>query len=266
MDAVVERWERFLAQIRTRFQDLMREASVGCAALLEQSDFNTVAMSKAWHAMEMRAKELSTKVEETWSQQVVAAFSAASASAPVLAREREKGTPLRDWMEIEIERTRTRGVLRRLPKAARACPRAGGARRAVHAVRGRAAKPRGFRAVNVRCPNCGTTSTYEPGASVRLVEALGVHSLCEEAAWNELVEWRLAERAWKRARPETLAHIERVEHAQIAYLTAYLRHRARFLPETARDFEKDMEGRMRQFYQSLAHNKAWVEGGRARRG
>jgi hypothetical protein len=45
-------------------------------------------MGNAWSAMERRAKELGTKVEETWSEQVEKKFEEADAPPPIVARER----------------------------------------------------------------------------------------------------------------------------------------------------------------------------------
>ncbi len=257
-DAVVARWDGFLAQIKQRFDQVMVEAHQGCMGLLHQTDFNSVAMGNAWSAMERRAKELSTKVDETWRSAVETKFEESGASQAVVERERKKGADFRFWLDNEIERNR----IALYNEASRALM--GEAQRAVgdgfKCTQCGAALPvkLSFRAVSAKCGHCGAVSTCEPGMHMRMVEAMGVHAMCEQAAWEEWLVWQNAERAWKAARPETYESIERVEKALIAYWTRYLRHRAELMPETAAAFDKDLSGKLAYFYQGLAHNKAWL--------
>ena len=74
MSAVTARWDGFLAQIRDRFSTIMGEAREGCPMVLEQADFDPTPMGVAWGAIEMRAKQLETKIEDTWNDQVEGAF------------------------------------------------------------------------------------------------------------------------------------------------------------------------------------------------
>ncbi len=95
MNAVVARWAGFLMQVQERFATIMREAQEGCPLLLAQAAFDPVPMGNAWGAMEMRARQLETKIEETWSDQVEGAFERAGATPDALAYERAKGDAMR---------------------------------------------------------------------------------------------------------------------------------------------------------------------------
>ncbi|MDB4997360.1 MAG: hypothetical protein JWM74_4792, partial [Myxococcaceae bacterium] len=247
-----------------RFVGIMGEAREGCLMLLEQTDFNTITMGNAWTGMEMRAKELQRKVDDTWRDAVEPKFEEASAPREVIARERQKKDDFTDWLDVETERTRIAiycDATRRLMEHTRTtategvrCSQCGATIEA----------PGGFRAVNVGCKHCGTVNTYEPGTKVRMIEAMGTHPLCEEHAWEAWLEMRRAERAWKSARPETIDSIRRYEHAQLAYWQTYLQFRARMQPELVPALDKDLRGKMAHFYISLEHNKAWVAAGKPR--
>ncbi len=93
------------------------------------------------------------------------------------------------------------------------------------------AVPHTFRVLNVACAHCRTVNEYEPGTRTRYVEASCLHSLCQEASWNEFVAMHQAEDAYKRARPHTIQHIQAWEAAQIAYHRKYLTTRLQYLPD-----------------------------------
>lgn len=263
MNAVVARWDGFLAQVRERFLQIMREAEEGCPMLLEQAEYDPVPMGNAWSAIEMRAKQLETKIDETWNSQVERAFEQAGASAQALAYERSKGEGLRDWFEIERERIRIKiwsDAGRTFYQRAQgelgrpfACSRCG----APMAI------PFTFRALNVPCPHCRTVNGFEPGTWMRMGE-MCVHPLCEEAAWQAWLAMHHAENAWRAARPVTIHQLKTWERAQIAYWRTYLGTRIQLLPDTAQAFEADLRGRMRAFYDQMDREVAWIQAGRPR--
>lgn len=261
---VAVRWDGFLAQVRERFVQVLCEAHEGCPAVLEQAAWDPTPMGNAWGAIEQRAKELSTKIEETWFAQVERAFEEAGVPPERAAREREKGDALRDWMEIQRERARVviwadagRALFERglaeMGRAARACVRCGAP----------LSIPFTFRARNVPCAHCRTVNGFEPGAMIRMAEVC-VHALCEEAAWEAWLVLHQAERAARSARPLTLQHLEHWERAQLGHLRAYLTKRAELLPDRAGAFEADLEGRMRAFYDRMERESVWLLAGRRR--
>jgi hypothetical protein len=263
VSAVTARWDGFLNNIRERFLEIMQEAKEGCPALLEESNLDPIPMGNAWGAIEMRAKQLETKIEETWSSQVERAFEQDGAPPQFIAHERAKGDALRDFIEVERERTRIaiysdagRAIFRHAAtEIARsfACVRCGAPLEV----------PFTFRALNVHCQHCRTVNGYEPGTRLRLAE-ICIHPLCEEAAWQQWLVMHQAENAWRQARPVTIHHLKGWERAQIAYYHAYLSTRVRLLPDTAQAFDADLRGRMRQFYESMERERPWTLAGRPR--
>lgn len=264
MNAVVARWDGFLVQVRERFIGIMREAQEGCPLLLEQADFDPIPMSNAWCAMEMRARQLETKIEETWNGQVEGAFAAAGASPEAVAYERGKGDATRNYLEMERERTRIgiyasagralfrRGIAEKEGKGF-ACVRCGAPLEV----------PFTFRALNVTCPHCTTVNGFEPGTRMRMGE-LCIHPLCEEVAWPEWVAMRQAERTWRTTRGTTIQILKAWERAQIHFWYAYLSARIRLMPETAPAFDADLRGRMRHFYDQMDREAVWTRAGRPR--
>ena len=268
-DALVQRWDGFLRNITERFQQIMQESKDGCAQLLAESDHDPIPMGNAWGAMERRAKDLSTKVDETWRDQVEAKFEEAGAPRALIAEQGGKGDALRDWMELEIEKTRIQIYCQCARDVAemdrRARERDGQGGYPCQQCGAPLAVPVTFRVVNLTCAHCRTVNEYEPGTRTRTIEASCLHSLCQEAAWAEYVAMQQAERAYKRARPHTLQHIKAWEAAQIAYHRKYLTARLQYLPDQAAAFDKDLQGRMEHFYVYGVQNDAeWIKAGRPR--
>jgi hypothetical protein len=263
--AVVQRWDAFLAQVKERFLAIMREAQEGCPQLFEQAGYDPVPMGNAWAAIDRRASDLEAKIDETWENQVDAAFENAGAPPHVIAQERRKGETLRDFIGLERERNRI----------------------AIHANAGRALfqkaiselgrpftcsqcgapleVPFTFRALNLSCSHCNAVNGFEPGMRMRYGEIL-IHPLCEEAAWHEYVAMRHADNVARRTRSDemTIDVLKHQERAQIAFWRAYLGARARFMPDTAQAFEADLRGKLRTFYEMLDREGAWIRAGRPR--
>ncbi len=264
-EALVARWDGFLKSIKDRFDQIMQESREGCAQLLAESNYDPIPMGNAWGAMERRAKDLSTKVDETWRQQVEPKFEEASVARPIIAQQSQKGDAFRDWMALEIERVRIEIYckLARDVAALDAQEKQGGY--PCKQCGAPLAVPHTFRVVNLACVHCRTVNEYEPGTRTRYVEASCLHSLCQESAWNEFVAMNQADDAYRRARPHTIQHLKNWEAAQIAYHRKYLTTRLTYLPDQAATFAKDLEGRMEHFYVYTVQNDAeWIKAGRPR--
>jgi hypothetical protein len=264
-DALVQRWDGFLKNIKERFEQIMQESRDGCAQMLIETNYDPIPMGNAWGAMERRAKDLSTKVDETWRQQVEAKFEEAGSPRPLIHEQMQKGDAMRDWIETEIERTRI-GIYCKLARDVAELDKR--ERQGGYPCKQCGAPlttPVTFRVVNLTCAHCRTVNEFEPGTRTRYVEASCLHSLCQEAAWNEWLAMGQAENAYRRARPHTIGHIQAWEAAQIAYHKKYLTKRLEFLPDQAPSYAKDLAGRMEHFYvYTIQNDGEWARAGRPR--
>lgn len=258
----IERWSRFLERIAARFEELMHEATVGCAGLFEQRDGDPTAMSVAWGAIELRAKDLRSKISDTWHAQVDDGLDGAPPG--VREHERQRGDALEDHIEVGLEATRLRifaDAARKLWVRALAerpqslqCTQCGGA----------LPMPDTIRAVNVSCGYCQTVVTWEPGTRLRMIEHFCVPILCDEATWQLWLARREAERGRRGHRGDDLANLRAHEQAEVAHARAWLEARARMLPDHAPALAADLRGRLAMFYQMLDRERAWIEAGRVR--
>jgi hypothetical protein len=263
MQDVIARWDGFLTKIKGRFEQIMEESRQGCGMLLQQANLDTMAMGNAWTGMESRAKDLEMKVNDTFNDSVEQAFDDLDAPGEVVDREREKGLALSRWMEREREKTNleifsnaAQQLWERGAQEQREgfnCTQCGGQLEVPHAVQ----------AVNVTCPYCSAVVTFEPGTHLRMAAGF-VHFLAALKCWDGWIAWQDAEHSLHEERNPKIDHFKALEHAQINYWRAYLQAQAEWLPDKAPLIETDLRGKMRQWYDSVDREKAWVQAGRPR--
>ncbi len=260
IEALETRWTGFLTKARERFEAVMAESLEGCAALLEQTGGDTITASNAWTGMRLRALTLAGKIEETWSQQVQDQFIAADVPESRRDANFAKARALRDWMEVELERVEIAifaNGLRSMLESARAeqaelrCSQCGG----------ELGIGLTLRTAEVVCSRCRALITVEPGPRARMAEALG-HYLWREATWDLWLAKQAAETACKRARGTHLDLLQAWELAELQYLSAWLRERAKLMLGADQEFDKDLIGRMRQFYADCEREPVWTKAGR----
>lgn len=258
----IQRWSGFLAKLDARFEELMHEAVVGCSGLFDAHDHDPTAATRAWGAIETRAKDLRSKISDTWHAQVDDALD--GAPPEIRTRERERGEALEDRIDIGLEGTRIRtfaDMARKLWTRALAerpqhlqCTQCGAG----------LPMPDTIRAVNIACPYCRALVTWEPGTRLRMIEHFCVPALCQEACWQQWVALQQAQKNRRGHHGDDLPNLRAHEQAYVAYERGMLEARARMLPEHAPALEQDLRGRLAQFYQMLDREKAWIEAGRPR--
>jgi hypothetical protein len=261
-DALDTRWNGFLAKIRERFDELMRESEAGCAALLVQTGGDLTPMSNAWTGMRMRALGLQTKVNDTWSEQVqdqyhdIDAYKRADAAWARTEKFLDELEIELEWIENKIFTNAIRSMLS-LAEAEQAGLRCSqcGAELPTTVM---------LSVVDVGCQHCGALNTIEPGPRARMVTALS-HYLWDQACWPQWLARRRAEQVVKDARNPTLAQFQAWEAAEINYWTAWLSERAKLMPETTASLDKELRQRLHQFYMSLEREAVWTRAGSPRR-
>lgn len=261
-NALDARWDGFLSKIRARFDELMRESTAGCAALLVQTGGDPTPVSNAWQGMRMRALDLHSKVSDSWSDQVQDKYHDEEAYDQADAAW-ARAEALLDEFEIRLEQIETKifaDAIRSLLSMA-----------AVEQAQLRCSQcgaelehPVSLQTVDVSCRHCGALVTIEPGPRARMAEAMS-HYLWREACWPQWLAKHQAEKAAREARTATLAQLQAWELAEIEYWTAWLGERAKLLPNTRTELDKELRGRLHMFYQDLERQGAWKQAGSPRR-
>lgn len=259
-----ERWAAFLKQIADRHKLVSDEAEQGARTALAECGYDPTPIASAWGAVTHRLQELERRIIDTWNEKVGDTFQAEGYPQATWDSERRKGEDL----AFELENARQALEMRVLANGAREmfgralatqkerlCPRCGAP----------LAIPFTHRAINVTCGHCQSVGTFEPGALLRTVVAFAEHPVSWEAAQQEWLAMRLAERRIRDTRsPAPLALLKDYERAQIAYWFRYIGTRVHFAPEL-RDVAHEVRSRMDAWYRMTAeHEQEWVRAGRPR--
>ena len=262
----LDRWDAFLAQIKSRHEQVRAEAQAEgrqfIAGVAGGGDY--LPLSYQLSAVKNRLLDLEQKVMETWHAQVDDAILNEGNPVPVRDAACQKGIDLqhaledaRDEAEIglmaELARARYQAAMATLQPVQ--CPRC------LMTFQ----PPHSFRLIEWAC-QCGGVLRYDPSELMRSAGTIGTHPISQEAAVNEWRAMVAADRRAKDARsPCPLSLLQAYEAAQIAYWRRYLATRAWFEPELGRDPDMEVRKRMEQWYvYSAEHEEAWRAAGRPR--
>src|SRR5687768_8924844 len=78
--ALVARFDGFLAKIEERLREIMTEAEQGVLALITQHPTDIMPLGNALSGLDHRVRELREKIQETWDQQIESKYRALNAS------------------------------------------------------------------------------------------------------------------------------------------------------------------------------------------
>lgn len=256
--AVRARWTAFLDKIETRFNELVGGAQQSLPELVDLSGFDLTPFSNALTAVRVQCQELTHKIDITWSSQVEAAFEQALGDgAPARAQidqERKRGEQLALKLALAL-RSAEVGI------AADAAERVVAEARKIlakefkcsHCGAPLAVREQFFRSYYVNCQFCRTVNTFEPGMVARMVEHFAVHALAERDSLEENIAYLMADHRYRRSRGPTSekVRLELVEAYRV-FVDKYLGERIRWLPDLAKNLEKDRRARMDSFIDSVA--------------
>jgi phage FluMu protein Com len=235
-DDTLNRWRGFVQKVTGRLTEIMNESNGGFEGLLQDPGLDPITFVNAMNAIEIRYKDLRTKLANTYSEQVVLpTVFGGRGDAEKLLRETEA------WMENTWEHFRTtwNGKLVRtlwgrvgpmMHKPVN-CSRCGGAltKTLFHA------------AESITCPSCKGVNSVAPDPLVYTYFALAPDMIADEAT----IQQKLA--------------IERAMHGSASrgqldamwreYFTAFVRARATVAPMDAAEQQHYVDQRVKMIMQ-----------------
>ncbi len=162
-DQFIQRWDSFLQKMEQRFDESLLQAEEACLSLLVETDYdyNTVLIS--WQGMKAQINQLSTKIEETWQNQVKPQMIQVSDGDLYYEQEGRKANVLSDKLSFKMQRFQTilEGKLSQkfyehasqIASQSFSCSQCG----APISI-----KKDLFRAQYVTCPACNSVNTFDP--------------------------------------------------------------------------------------------------------
>jgi hypothetical protein len=274
-EAVHMRWDTFLGKIESRFHEMLSQSEALLPNVLEFQDFDPTPMNVAWQGIETQAKELISKIDDTWQEKVSPAFDevrdAGEAEVEeadgdlseyyegfykVYRKEQDKANLLSDKLERELKnyQVRTFAVAARKLQA-RASEELGKMFLCSQCKAPLPVRKNFFRSYYETCTYCQTVNTFEPGTIARQVEHFAVHAIAEEKALPEFHAYWDVEDKFKGQRddePQIVAG-QTVLDAYTVYAEKYLKARIEIIPDLETQYNNDLISK-------VEHIRKWVLG------
>lgn len=256
-----QRWDRFLSKIDERFQELLTQAETILPQLLDYQHFDTVPFSNAWMGIESQAKELISKIDETWSATVSKSWEALQETEEGLLttagkspdnfhqhfytmyrKEQDKGYLLNRKLEKDLRNYE----IRTFAAAGRKLQTKGieilSGNFSCSQCQARLPVQQNFyRSYYQVCLYCQSTNTFEPGTIARAIEHFALHPLAEEKALPTYWTYRELLDQYKLQGEDAPGAIskEQVMNAYTSYLEVYLLARIDIIPDYKNRYDKD---------------------------
>ncbi|MAQ16351.1 MAG: hypothetical protein CMN30_16370 [Sandaracinus sp.] len=260
--ALVERWRSFLDKIAERQEEIIAEATAGCAQLAAQHPVDSLPLSNALSGLDHRIRQLDDRIEETWEQQVEDKFSSHGSEFF------DVGIDMRKDAEMALEHRWQTAKAKIVADHARSLYQLALAKFDEQPMCERCGAPiqPASRTISetIACGACGAQNSYQPAMEIQMYRGAGAHALAEEASLGlrqELERWREEVDRWRRARdwaPEPLESLEQWRAKELACWQRYAEEKAKLLGEPVD--QAYVDSRMQYFDKYQLHmNQIWVK-------
>lgn len=230
-DDVLTRWRSFVQKLTERYQQILTESNAGFEGLLQDPNLDPITFGNAMNAIELRVKELGTKLGNTYSENVVGALHAMKEAEQLM-------TQTQAWMEENFEHWRV-GWNGRLVRSvwARAQPlmhRRVDCTKCGAELTGRTVF---HQAESVGCKHCGAMNSVSPDQLVYTYFAMAPDMIADE----QTVASKLG---LERARRQGASKSQMIELTR-QHWRAYVTARAQIAPMSAEEQDRFVESRVR---------------------
>ncbi len=260
--ALVQRWDGFLAKIKERLDEIITEATAGCAQIAAQHPLDSLPLGNAITGLDHRVRQLKDRIEETWDGQVEEKFSDAGDGDFLdvgLDKKQDFETAFdHHWQnaKAKIYCDYAASLYPLAQEASQQQPKCDqcGAPLTPSII---------YKSEMIACPACSAQNLYEPPLAIVAYRGSAAHFLADAAMLpkRQAIEWfRIEVDRWRRARdwaPEPLESLEKWRAMELDAWTTYANEKARVLGEPVD--QGYIDGRMAHFDKYELHmNQVWV--------
>ena len=263
--ALVSRFDGFLAKIEERLREIMTEAEQGVLGLIAQHPTDAMPLGNAMSGLDHRVRELKEKIQETWDQQIEPKYSALDSGGRFLDvgldQKQDAETRFDEQWATFKARANSQfyrnlfGLATEAAKKPVPCTQCG----APLALSDRA------NSVSMHCGHCGAVNQVLRDPAISQYKLGSAHAFADEEALPlrfEIERFRIAVDRQRRATSwanESFESLERWHAMEHAYWMRYAEARARYSGEPV-DHEL-VESRMTSFRKyTLETNQVWRAG------
>lgn len=188
--ALVNRWDGFLAKIKDRFNEVLNMSKEPLQELISGLEYDSIVVHNALQGIKNESVyQLDKKINEAW-EKMDAEMDKLDVNYNLVSPHREKGATTSRWMWDEFERFSVKtfaDASRQIEKNIRSVVDENAIHNCVSCAGQLPVEIWAFQAVNVICPNCGSVNTYEPDGRVRAMEGV-IAAYAQEHAMEEWVK------------------------------------------------------------------------------
>ena len=260
--ALVQRWDGFLSKIKERLDEIIAEATAGCAQIAAQHPLDSLPLNNALTGLDHRIRQLRERIEETWDGQVEEKFSDAGDGDFL-----DVGLDKKEDFETAFDHHWQNAKAKILcDYAASLYPLAQQASQQQPKCDqcGAPLQPAViYKSETIACPACSAQNLYEPPLAIVAYRGTAAHYLADAAMLpkRQAIDWfRIEVDRWRRARswaPEPLESLEKWRAMELDAWSTYANEKARVLGEPVD--QAYIDSRMAHFDKYELHmNQVWV--------
>jgi hypothetical protein len=261
MQPIIDRWNRAIADVLARFDDILAEAAAGSRALIPRIQFDLTPLGQPWGAVEHQMHRHSEEISEAWNQ--ISDELAEVDGLPEQAMFVEGSKRDRASAEIEIRYTRAyRTAMSAAAEVMRQRALASDAQ-SYHCTGCGAPLDRiqlSGMALNVECGYCRAINTIEPGQALRAFAAVGAMYLAERDAfplWEAMTRAQTEINQYRDRKQVPFALLQHFEAAARAYWTTRFDVEATFVPEQRQFVAQKVASYMQSVNRTLRQHWQW---------
>lgn len=188
--ALVQRWDGFLAKIKDRYNEVIDMSREPLNEMISGLEYDSIVLHNALQGIKNQSVfQLDKKIDEAW-EKMEGEMDKMDINYDHVHPHREKGEKTSKWMWDEFERFSVKtfaDAARQIEKNIRAVVDENAIHNCISCAGQLPVEIWAFQAVNVICPNCGSVNTYEPDGRVRAYEGV-IGAYAQEHAVEEWIK------------------------------------------------------------------------------
>jgi hypothetical protein len=268
LNPIRERWNMFLNKIEERFHETLTQAQQLLPQVLDLQNFDTKPILVAWSGIENQAKQLISKIQDTWHEKVDPSLEEFKELEEnkleenggsldefytgfnfIYCKEQDRGIETSYKLEKALKSYEVKTLAeigRKLQLKAHEI--LSGNFNCSQCKAPLPVQKNFFRAYYQTCDYCQTVNTFEPGTIARNVEHFALHAIAEEQAIDNYFVYADIERLYKNQRDDEPRKIsaQQVLDSYLLYLDVYLKARIAIIPEYEKRYKKDRAAKLEQ--------------------
>lgn len=251
---LIQRWNRFLWQIETRYNESLAHAEKACIEQMQDTKYDYDTVFRTWQGIKAQIFKLIEKIDEVWQEKVEEEM---RAEGDFWIHESFKGHALNDKLYSDLERFQMilEGKLSKIfynhaiiiAEQNFVCSQCNAPLEVQKKI---------FRSQYVSCHYCNAVNTFEPETKFTEIAGSVVNNIAALNCLKEYDRWREAQKLFEQERTENKKDsITKFRKAYFEYYEKYFQERILLQPDLKLRLEEDKRRKKQEFETLIDSNK-----------